>query len=110
MSLAMKMPDYSENHLPMPDKASLGGGLGGLPQPPGRDRDDPKARFLGCHVSRNDVDNFLHHSLSETKTALVERHLASCAECSDLMLVILERHASRVTTWHGTFENDPIQD
>jgi hypothetical protein len=82
-----------------------------LQEPRGRDRDDaPTARFLGCHVGRNEVDSFLCHNLSETKTALVERHLASCEQCSDLMLLSLEGNASHVTRSCNTVEDDRILD
>ncbi len=57
---------------------------------PGRDRDDPsRTRFLGGHVSRNELHSFLDRDLSETKTALIQRHLASCEQCSDLMRLAL---------------------
>jgi hypothetical protein len=45
---------------------------------------------LGNHASRDDVAAFLHRDLSETKTALMERHLAVCEECSHLMQSKLE--------------------
>jgi hypothetical protein len=44
----------------------------------------------GSHSSPDDVAAFLHRDLSETKTALMERHLAVCEECSNLMQLILE--------------------
>jgi hypothetical protein len=49
---------------------------------------------LGAHLDRNDIDNLLALRLSETKAALLERHLASCDECLDLMLLTLEERAS----------------
>jgi PilZ domain-containing protein len=45
---------------------------------------------IGNHASPDDVAAFLHRDLSETKTALMERHLAVCEECSNLMQSILE--------------------
>jgi hypothetical protein len=66
----------------------------------GRDRDDSvRARFLGGHVSRNELHSFLDRDLSETKTALIERHLASCEQCSDSMRLILA----------GQDSQDPMQ-
>jgi hypothetical protein len=44
----------------------------------------------GSHASPDDVAAFVHRDLSETKTALMERHLAVCEECSNLMQAILE--------------------
>jgi PilZ domain len=44
----------------------------------------------GSHASPDDVAAFLNRGLSETKTALMERHLAVCEECSNLMQSILE--------------------
>jgi PilZ domain-containing protein len=49
---------------------------------------------LGPHLDRNDIDNLLALRLSETKAALLERHLASCDECLDLLLRTLEERAS----------------
>jgi hypothetical protein len=54
-------------------------------------------RLTGGHVSPDDVAAFLHRNLSETKTALVERHLATCEECSTLTRTILEDYTSFVT-------------
>ena len=57
----------------------------------------PKAQGLtGTHVSPDDAAAFLHHELSETKTALIERHMAVCEECSTVMRVILEDYTSFV--------------
>jgi hypothetical protein len=49
--------------------------------------------LTGSHVSPDDVAAFLDHDLSETKTALVERHLGACEECSHLMRMILEDYS-----------------
>ena len=49
---------------------------------------------LGAHLDRNDIDNLLALRLSETKAALLERHLASCDECLDLLLLTLEERTS----------------
>jgi hypothetical protein len=51
---------------------------------------------IGTHVSPDDAAAFLHHELSQTKTALIERHLAACEECSTVMRVILEDYTSFV--------------
>jgi PilZ domain len=48
----------------------------------------------GAHVDRNDIDNLLGLRLSQTKTALLERHLASCDQCLDLLMRMLEDRAS----------------
>jgi hypothetical protein len=50
----------------------------------------------GTHVSPDDAAAFLHHELSETKTALIERHVAACEECSTVMRVILADYTSFV--------------
>ncbi len=58
----------------------------------------------GSHVKIDDVPAFLRRDLSETKTALVERHVASCDQCSNLMLRMIEdsAHARRCATIAGT--------
>jgi PilZ domain len=48
----------------------------------------------GVHLDRYDVDNLLKLRLSETRTTLLERHLASCDQCLDLVLRALEERAS----------------
>ena len=53
-----------------------------------------KPEHLGTHVDRNDINNLLGLRLSETKAALLERHLASCDQCLDLVLLTLEERAS----------------
>lgn len=53
-----------------------------------------KAKSVGAHLNRNDIDNLLALTLSDTKTALLERHLASCDQCLDLMLLALEGRAA----------------
>jgi hypothetical protein len=53
----------------------------------------------GSHASPDDVAAFLHCDLSETKTALMERHLAVCEECSNLMQSILEDCTSLLPIW-----------
>jgi PilZ domain len=53
-----------------------------------------KSRSRGSHLDRNDVDNLLRLRLSETKAALLERHLASCDQCLDLVLLTLEERAA----------------
>jgi hypothetical protein len=53
-----------------------------------------KTESLGAHLDRTDVDHLLGLRLSETKTALLERHLASCDQCLDLVLRTLEDRAS----------------
>jgi hypothetical protein len=79
---------------------------------PGPDRHDraqtvfsPRHQFLRCpiaqgltgsHASPDDLAALLHHDLSETKTALMERHMAACEECSNLMQLILEDYMSFV--------------
>jgi hypothetical protein len=64
-----------------------------------------RGRFLSCpiaqelsgsHASPDDVAAFLHHDLSETKSAVMERHLAACQDCSNLMQLILEDSTSFV--------------
>jgi hypothetical protein len=47
----------------------------------------------GSHVKIDDVPAFLRRDLSETRTALVERHMASCEQCSSLMLRMMEDSA-----------------
>ena len=47
----------------------------------------------GSHVKIDDVPAFLRRDLSDTRTALVERHLASCEQCSNLMLRMMEDSA-----------------
>jgi hypothetical protein len=49
---------------------------------------------LTAHVDRTDIDNLLRLRLSETKAALLERHLASCDQCQDLVLRILEERVT----------------
>jgi len=49
---------------------------------------------IRTHVSPDDAAAFLHHELSETKTALIARHLVACQECSILMRMILEDSTS----------------
>jgi len=58
----------------------------------------------GSHVKIDDVPAFLRRDLSETKTALVERHVASCEQCSNVMLRMIEdsAHARRCATIAGT--------
>jgi hypothetical protein len=53
-----------------------------------------KTERLGVHLDRYDVDNLLKLRLSETRTALLERHLASCDQCLDLVLRTLDDRAS----------------
>lgn len=60
-------------------------------------RHDRTHEIAGRHVSPDDVAAFLQHDLSETKAAVVERHLAACDECSHLMRVILEDQTSFAT-------------
>jgi hypothetical protein len=72
-----------------------------------RRRAADNARKLGSdHVSPDDVASFLHHDLSETKAALMERHLVACEECSRLMRMILEDY----TLFTTRFRNDSIRD
>jgi PilZ domain len=48
---------------------------------------------LGAHLNRSDIDNLLRLKLSETKAALLERHMMSCDQCLDLLLRELEERA-----------------
>jgi PilZ domain len=57
-------------------------------------RDPVTREHLGAHVDRYDIDNLLRLRFSETKAALLERHLASCDQCLDLVLRTLEERAS----------------
>jgi PilZ domain len=59
-------------------------------------------RLTGSHASPDDVAAFLHHDLSETKTALIERHLAACEECCNLMQLILANY----TLFVGRHDNE----
>ena len=59
-----------------------------------RFRHPVKTECLGSHVDRNDIDNLLGLRLSVTKAAILERHLASCDQCLDLVLQTLEERAS----------------
>jgi hypothetical protein len=63
---------------------------------------------LAGHLSRYDVRSFLRHNLSKTKAELVARHVASCKQCADLMMLTLADHASSVTTVVRTIEDDAI--
>ena len=47
----------------------------------------------GSHVKMDDVPAFLRRGLSDTKTVLIERHLATCEQCSNLMLKMIEDSA-----------------
>jgi hypothetical protein len=58
---------------------------------------DQAQGFAGTHVGPDDAAAFLNHDLSDTRTTLVERHLAACEECSRLMRMILEDHTLFVT-------------
>lgn len=52
------------------------------------------------HLNRNDVENLLQLRLSDTKASLLERHLASCDQCLDLLLLALEERAAVSATGH----------
>lgn len=52
------------------------------------------AQTLGTHLNRNDVDNLLGLRLSDTRAVLLERHMASCDQCLDLVLGALEERES----------------
>ena len=54
-------------------------------------------KHLGAHLTQNDIDDLLALKLSETKAALLERHLADCDKCLDLMLLTLDQRASSVS-------------
>jgi len=57
-------------------------------------RNPSTSERLGAHLDRNDIDNLLALRLSETKAALLERHMASCDKCLDLLLRKLEERTS----------------
>jgi len=59
-----------------------------------RFRHPVRSECLGSHIDRNDIDNLLDLRLSVTKAAILERHLASCEQCVDLVQVALEERAS----------------
>jgi hypothetical protein len=61
-------------------------------------RDFEEPEVAGVHLSRYDVRSFLRHNLSKTKAELVARHVASCKQCADLMMLTLADHASSVST------------
>jgi hypothetical protein len=78
-----------------------------IPQPTSTAPASDHARRLGSdHVSPDDVASFLHHDLSETKAALMERHLVACEECSRLMRMILEDY----TMFTARFGNESVRD
>lgn len=52
------------------------------------------ARLPGTHVSAKEAANFFRGQLSDTKSALIDRHLASCKRCLDLVLLTLEKKLS----------------
>jgi hypothetical protein len=80
-----------------------------LQKPAAENRDDLMAtEVLAGHLSRYDVRSFLRHNLSKTKAELVARHVASCKQCADLMMLTLADHASSVTTVVRTIEDDAI--
>jgi hypothetical protein len=60
--------------------------------------------FLGDHVSWDEGNRFLSRDLSETKTALIERHLLWCDECAKLLLLLLQRESQFTVRWHRTIE------
>ena len=62
-------------------------------------------RLSGCHVSLECAAAFVRDELSETKTALVERHLTLCEECSTLMWMVLEDHTSFVQRFGNDTDN-----
>lgn len=55
----------------------------------------------GAHVSWKEADNFFRERLSDTKAALIDRHLASCKRCLDLVLLTLEKRLSTVASSGG---------
>ena len=59
----------------------------------------PSKAGIGGHLDRNDIENLLRLRLSETKAAVLERHLASCDQCLDLVLLALEERASSSSPW-----------
>jgi hypothetical protein len=79
-------------------------------EPSTGNRDDLMAtEVLGEHLSRYDVRSFLRHNLSKTKAALVARHMASCKQCADLMMLTLAERASSIRTAVRTIEDAAIQ-
>jgi hypothetical protein len=48
----------------------------------------------GTHISAREADGFFRGRLSDTKAALLDRHLATCKRCLDLMLLTLEKRLS----------------
>lgn len=52
----------------------------------------------GTHISPKEADGFFRGQLSDTRAALIDRHLASCKRCLDLVLLILEKKLSMATT------------
>ncbi len=55
----------------------------------------------GTHVSPEDADGFFRGQLSDTKSALIDRHLASCNRCLDLVLLTLEKKLSTAAPSRG---------
>jgi PilZ domain len=54
----------------------------------------PPAGPPGTHLSAREADGFFRGRLSDTKAALVDRHLATCKRCLDLVLLTLEKKLS----------------
>jgi hypothetical protein len=48
----------------------------------------------GTHLSTRETDGFFRGQLSDTKSALIDRHLATCKRCLDLVLLTLEKKLS----------------
>jgi len=60
------------------------------------------ATSLAAHLNHCDIENLLRLRLSETKAALLERHLVSCDHCLDLVLLALEERAAVSVTGYLT--------
>lgn len=45
----------------------------------------------GAHINPREAQGFVLGKLSDTKAALIDRHLASCKTCLDLVLLTLEQ-------------------
>jgi len=57
------------------------------------------------HISSKEADRFFRGQLSDTRAALIDRHLASCKKCLDLVLLTLEKKLSTAVPCRAAAKN-----
>jgi hypothetical protein len=55
----------------------------------------------GTHISAKEAHSFFRGQLSDTKAALIDRHLTSCSKCLDVVLLTLEKKLSSAASARG---------